>query len=110
MKVTNTNKAMMILILLVGYVGISYVYYRRFMNPLWIASIISLVIWMFGELINHRNIFVRISGMVFVISFLCLMILFIWRLLTEYSDSLTIFISLYLICLGLINDIRRIKK
>ena len=110
MKITNTNKIMMILILLIGYTGISYVYYRRFMNPLWIASIISLVIWMFGEFKNHTNIFVRISGMIFIISFLCLMILFVWRLITGYSDSLTVFISLYLICLGLINDIRKMKK
>ena len=110
MKITNTNKVMMILILLIGYVGISYLYYKRFMNPLWITSIISLVLWIFGELKSHTNIFVRMIGMIFVISFLCLMGLFVWRLITGYSDSLTVFISLYLICLGLINDIRRIKN
>ena len=110
MKITNTNKVMMILILLIGYIGISYVYYKRYINPLWTTSIVSLIIWMLGELKNHLNIYVRITGLIFMISFLCLMILFVWKLISNYSDSLTVFISLYLICLGLINDIRRIKN
>lgn len=107
---TLSSKMMLMSMLIIAYIGISYVYYRHFINKLWIVSIVSLTIWVIGELLNYLTSFIRFIGLVFVISFLLLMGLFIWELIFKYSDGLMVFISLYIICLGLINDIRRIKK